>query len=100
MSNFQFGERVQVTGYLIRKQEGEKRFWEAFSYPSPKEGLFLGTRSLYNGLYRYYPNYTMDGDEGGQSFSIKEVIPSACICIKNRKPENVFLTMVQKIHEY
>jgi hypothetical protein len=92
---FQFGERVLVDGNLARIKVGDKRTWVRSNYPQPREAIFLGYRTLADGEVKYYSYpYNEDGDI---YLKVTTYHPSACICIKGFKPENVFLSMITKL---
>lgn len=95
MNKFKFGEKVLVSGYLVRKRKQDIRTWEAFSYPTPKEALFLGYRTLSNGVMKYWDNF--DGEGGGYFLKATEFFKGACICIEGKKPQNIALTQVEKL---
>lgn len=83
-----FGDPCLVTGYLVRVRHGSDRSWEVHPYPNPKEAIFLGERTLWDGRWESDPH-----DEG-YYFSQIYPLKGACICIKGRKPQNVLLSQV------
>jgi hypothetical protein len=87
-----FGDRILVYGYIIRSRSGNKRVWYPIYYPTQREAIFLGKRTLHNGEMDYSPT-DIDG-ESDYYFHSKERIPGACICRKGHKPENIFLSQI------
>jgi len=57
-----FGARVQVKAKLRRGEQWKggtsiNRFWERKELKTPREGLYIGKRSLSNGHYFYEDGY-------------------------------------------
>jgi len=83
-----FGDFCLVTGYLLRVKSGTNRSWQVHNYSSPKEAIFLGKRTLWNG------SWESDSHNEGYYFSQIKPLKGACICIKGRKPQNVLLEQI------
>ena len=56
MSTLGFGDRVVVTNVMSRRQKGNDKTWEPrpdYIKPKRREGIFLGYRTLQNGIVHY-----------------------------------------------
>lgn len=85
-----FGDKILVKASLKRiKGWNNLRKWERSEWAQPKEAIFLGLRTLSNGIVAHDP------DMGGYYFEPGDYIKGAWICIKGRNPEKVFLSDCQ-----
>src|SRR6266481_8070407 len=92
-TEFEFGEKITVTGSIRRAKNGYKRLWYHYD-ESPKEAIYLNGVLLANGKVAY-ENY--GGDGGDYYFETEgELIKGAWICEYNRKPRKVFLSDCHK----
>jgi len=76
-----FGARVLVKAKLRRGERWKggtsiKRFWERRELRTPREGLYIGKRSLSNGHYFY---------ENGYEYEHKESVDALVVVLSERE---------------
>ena len=84
MKNLELGAKVKVIAkyhrYASYSKGQQRKEWYDLALKKPKEGIFLGTRTLRNG-------YLVSDCEGSHYFVADETIKVALVCTgKNKNP--------------